>query len=350
MLFRLPDTDALYEALVNRDPSYEGRAFVGVTSTGIFCRLTCPARKPLRENCRFFETPADCIESGFRPCKRCHPVGTAAEADPAISHLLDALEAEPERRWSEDDIARMGYDPSTVRRAFRRHFGTTFLQMARQRRLRYGAKTLAEGGKVIDAQIDAGFDSASAFRKSFAAMLGVAPSEIRSDAMLRADFIDTPLGAMIAVSDARSLRMLEFPERKGLASQLKRIFKDAKGSVGFGRFEATDQVAEELGRYFAGESADFTVPLARSYGTPFQREVWAALRGIPAGSTVSYGDLAAQIGRPSAVRAVAAANGANQIALVIPCHRVIGADGTLTGYAGGLWRKQKLIDIEGQFR
>ncbi len=350
MLFSLPDPDTLYDALVARDASYDGRAYVGVTSTGIFCRLTCPARKPLRENCRFFATTAECIADGFRPCKRCHPIGTSAEADPVIARLLAAIDAEPDRRWTEGDVEAMGFDTSTVRRLFRRQFGMTFIQMARQRRMRMGAKTLAEGGKVIEAQLDAGFDSPSAFRASFAKLLGVAPSEMRTDAALRADFIDTPLGAMIAVSDAKSLRMLEFPERKGLSVQLKRIFETAKGSIGFGRFEATDQVTEELGDFFAGKRSTFDVPLAQNYGTPFQREVWEALRQIPAGETRSYGQLAAEIGRPTAMRPVASANGANQIALVIPCHRVIGADGTLTGYAGGLWRKQKLIEIERQFR
>ena len=203
---------------------------------------------------------------------------------------------------------------------------------------------------MIEAQLDAGFDSPAAFRTSFAAMLGVAPSAMQADAMLRADFIDTPLGPMIAVADRHALRMLEFPERKALATQLKRIFTDAKGNVGFGRFDIHDRVAAQLDAYFTGRNASFDVPLARSYGTAFQRQVWDALRQIPAGETRSYSQLATAIGNPTAVRAVAAANGANQIALIIPCHRVIGADGTLTGYAGGLWRKQKLIEIEAQFR
>ena len=113
MLFALPDDDALYAALLARDESYEGRAFVGVTSTGIFCRLTCPARKPNRENCRFFETVAACIEAGFRPCKRCHPLAPAAGAEPVIAALLAAFDAEPGRRWGEGDVVAMGLDPST---------------------------------------------------------------------------------------------------------------------------------------------------------------------------------------------------------------------------------------------
>ena len=348
MLFTLPNDNILYDALLARDPSYEGRAFVGVRSTGIFCRLTCPARKPLRENCEFFDSTAACAAAGYRPCKRCHPIGTSAAADPVITRLLTALEAEPDRRWTETDVAAMGLDTSTVRRLFRRHFGMTFIQMARQGRLRTAAATLAKGGKVIEAQLDAGYDSPAAFRTSFAAMLGMAPADMRADAPLRVDFIDTPLGPMIAIADDTALRMLEFPERKNLAAQLKKLHTSTP--LSFGRTKVTDQTQSELADYFAGNRSQFTVPLATSYGTAFQRQVWSALRDIPAGKTVSYGDLAQTINNPTAVRAVASANGANQIALMIPCHRVIGADGTLTGYAGGLWRKQKLIEIETQYQ
>ena len=115
MLFQLPDHDTLYEALVARDPVYDGRAYVGVSTTGIFCRLTCPARKPKSGNCQFFDTVAGCLEAGFRPCKRCHPLAPAAESDEAVQTLLKAYEIEPARRWSENDIIRLGFDPSTVR-------------------------------------------------------------------------------------------------------------------------------------------------------------------------------------------------------------------------------------------
>ncbi|OUD09142.1 bifunctional transcriptional activator/DNA repair enzyme protein Ada [Marivivens niveibacter] len=348
MLFTLPDDNTLYDALLARDPSYEGRAFVGVRSTGIFCRLTCPARKPLRENCEFFDSTTACAAAGYRPCKRCHPIGTSAAADPVIARLLDALDTDPDRKWAETDIAAMGLDTSTVRRLFRRHFGMTFIQMARQRRLRIATGTIARGGKVIEAQLDAGYDSPTAFRKSFAAMLGVAPSDMQTESNLKVDFIDTPLGPMIAIADDNALRMLEFPDRKALATNLKRLAKTA--SLSFGRTAIADQTETELCEYFAGTRAQFTVPLAADYGTSFQRSVWTALRDIPAGHTVSYGALADTINNPTAVRAVAAANGANQIALIIPCHRVIGADGTLTGYAGGLWRKQRLIEIETQYQ
>ena len=342
-LFALPPEDVLYAALLARDPAFDGRAFVGVTSTGIFCRLTCPARKPLRANCQFFESPAECLAAGFRPCLRCHPLAPEASADPSIAALTAALEADPARRWREEDVVAMGFDPSTVRRSFRRQFGVTFLEMARQRRLREGMATLAAGGRVIEAQFDAGFDSPAAFRAAFSRLLGAAPAEMKG-ALLQADWIDTPIGPMIAVADKRALHLLEFADRKALPAELARLRKMA-GGIGLGRPAPIDQIAGELGAFFAGTSARFDTPLAL-HGSAFTKAVWQILRQIPPGTTRSYGEIARQMGRPEAARAVARANGANQIALVIPCHRVIGADGALTGYGGGLWRKQRLIELE----
>ena len=344
MMFDLPDDDILYDALLARDADYDGRAFVGVSSTGILCRLTCPARKPKRENCHFYNDVAGCIQAGFRPCKRCHPLAPAAEGDPAITQLLGALETQPDHRWSEADIARMGLDPSTVRRAFKRHFGMTFLEMARSRRLALGFTALSTGS-VIDAQLDAGFDSPSAFRAAFAKLMGVAPGSLAKDALLRADHIKTPLGDMIAVCDKRALHLLEFADRKALPTEMKRLRTAAKGSIGIGRFATHDQIAAELNAFFAKQNDQFATPLVL-HGTPFTCDVWKILQTIPAGETRSYSAVAASMGAPQATRAVARANGANQIAIVIPCHRVIGAAGSLTGYGGGLWRKQYLIDIE----
>jgi AraC family transcriptional regulator of adaptative response/methylated-DNA-[protein]-cysteine methyltransferase len=347
MMFDLPDDDTLYDALLTRNADYDGRAFVGVSSTGIFCRLTCPARKPKRENCHFYNDLAACLQAGFRPCKRCHPLYPAAQSDPAVTTLLTALETQPEHRWSETDVIRMGFDPSTTRRAFKRHFGMTFLEMARSRRLALGFTAL-RAGSVIAAQLDAGFDSPSAFRAAFAKLMGVAPGSLAKDALLRADHIKTPLGDMIAVCDNRALHLLEFADRKALPAEMLRLRKAAKGSIGIGRFATHDQIAAELEAFFAKASDQFATPLAL-HGTAFTRDVWKTLQNIPAGQTRSYSAIAATIGAPQATRAVARANGANQIAIVIPCHRVIGADGSLTGYGGGLWRKQYLIDLENHY-
>lgn len=339
------DFDTLYEALLNRDPSYDGRVYVCVATTGIFCRLTCPARKPKRENCTFYETVAECIDAGFRPCKRCKPTTPQASADPVVKPLIEALEGKPGYRWREPDIVRMGLDPSTVRRAFKRHFGMTFLEMARQRRLQEGFSTLAEGGKVIDAQITAGFESPSAFREAFAKILGQAPGTFSQDPMLFADWVPSPLGPLIAVTDRTQLHLLEFLDRRALPAEFRKLQGFAKGNIGFGRTEITDQIQDELRLFFDGSSGVFETKLAL-HGSTFTRDVWRELLKIPAGGTRSYSELARELGRPEAVRAVARANGANQIAIVVPCHRVLGADGSLTGYGGGLWRKQRLIELE----
>ncbi|GAA6181145.1 trifunctional transcriptional activator/DNA repair protein Ada/methylated-DNA--[protein]-cysteine S-methyltransferase [Shimia sp. NS0008-38b] len=348
MLFDLPSHDTLYAALLARDPAYDGRAYVCVSSTGVFCRLTCPARKPKSENCTFFASIGECIEAGYRACKRCHPMAPAAESDPAIAALLSALDERPDIRWSERHVAQMGFDLSTVRRSFKRQFGMTFLEMARQRRLREGFEALSSGEKVIDAQHSASFESPSAFRAAFARLLGCAPADLHQGGLLCADWITSPLGDLIAVSSASHLHLLEFVERKALPRELSRLRDFAKGDLGLGRYAPTDQVEAELRMFFAGKSAKFHTPLA-FHGTPFTKDVWHALCDIPAGETRTYSELAQAMGRPAATRAVARANAANQIALLVPCHRVLGADGALTGYGGGLWRKQKLIEIERQY-
>ena len=341
----LPNDDDLYDALLRRDAAYDGLAYVGVTSTGIFCRLTCPARKPRRENTVFYSSIDDCVQAGFRPCLRCRPLAPTGDADPIVKALTDALEHDPDRRWREADLIAAGYDPSTVRRSFKRHFGISFLDMARLRRLGRAADRLATGAHVMDAQLDAGFESGSGFRAAFTRILGYSPAAFRGRTLLKADWIATPLGAMVAVADEQALHLLEFADRKALPTELKRLQKTTGSGIGFGRLPPIEQIARELAAFFAGASTRFATPLAE-HGSPFTRGVWGALRQIPAGETRSYSAVAAQLGKPSAVRAVARANGANQIAIVIPCHRVIGADGALTGYGGGLWRKRWLIEHE----
>jgi AraC family transcriptional regulator of adaptative response/methylated-DNA-[protein]-cysteine methyltransferase len=348
MLFDLPDNDTLYQALLSRDPSFDGIAFVGVRSTGVFCRLTCPARKPKLENCTFYQSPTACLDAGFRPCKRCHPMHAMCPDDPSVQDLLTRLDTNPTHRWSQSQISALGYDPSTIRRAFKRTFGTTFLELARARRLQAGFTTLTNGGQVIDAQLDAGFESASAFRTAFSKMTGVNPSEFSQNALLKADWFQTALGPVIAVADKTHLHLLEFTDRKALPTELKRL-QQSTGGIGFGTTAPLEQAKAELHAYFAGSHTPFETPLAM-HGTPFTKSVWNTLRDIPVGQIETYATLAKLLGRPDATRAVARANGANQIAIFIPCHRIIGADGNLTGYGGGLWRKRKLIELERQFK
>ena len=348
-MLNLPlDDDMLFDAFLRRDASFEGRALVAVKTTGIFCRLTCPARKPKRQNAVFFQTAAECMEAGFRPCKRCKPLSRET-TDPVVSTLMAALEAEPSKKWSEADLIAMGFDPSTVRRAFRRQLGTTFLEMARLTRLRMGAAARSEGTKVIDAQLEAGFESASGFRAAFSDLMGRAPGMMPENAPLAADFISTPIGPMVAVGDDETVWLLEFADRKELPRELRAVESDAGAAIGFGKSHAVDELKSELRTYFAGEACGFSTKIA-PYGTEFMRQVHAGLRQIPSGETRSYGQLAGTLGRPTAMRAVARANAANRLAVIVPCHRVIAADGKLAGYAGGVWRKQWLLEHEAKMR
>lgn len=345
MLFQRPSDDTLYDALIARDPGYDGFAYVGVRTTGIFCRLTCAARKPKRENVQFFDTTAECLQAGFRPCQRCRPMMGTGAPEPVVATLVDALEREPERRWLESDIVAMGYDASTVRRAFKRRFGMSFLEMARLRRLGVAAARLTSGESVTDTQFNAGFDSGSGFRAAITRLLGEAPAKLRDKTMLKADWIETPIGPMIAIADAHALHILEFLERKALASEVRKLEAATGSAIAFGRSPPIDKIEAELGNYFAGRSAEFATRIAPQ-GTAFERQVWEGLRRIQAGSSATYSGLAAEIGKPAAMRAVGRANGANPIAIVVPCHRVVGAGGDLTGYGGGLWRKRWLLEHE----
>lgn len=345
MLFDLPDHDTLYRALLDRDPAYDGHVFVGVTSTGVFCRLTCPARKPLLDNTRFYDSIAGCFEAGFRPCLRCRPLDPVGQREPMVSALLKRLEDDPERVWSEDDLIELGYDPSTVRRSFKRHLGLTFLDMARLRRAGRGMDKLAAGATVIEAQQSAGYESGSGFREAIVRLLGDVPVALRGRELLKADWIESPIGTMLAVADSHALHLLEFFDRTALPTELKKLREATRSSIGFGRTPVIDRIERDLRDYFAGTRLVFETPLAL-HGSVFTKAVWDELVAIPPGTTRSYSEIAASAGRHTAVRAVARANGANQLAIVIPCHRVIGADGSLTGYGGGLWRKEWLLRHE----
>lgn len=349
MLFDLPDHDVLYRALLERDPAYDGHVYVGVTSTGVFCRLTCPARKPNIENTRFFDSVAGCFEAGFRPCLRCRPLDPLGQREPVVSALLRALEDEPERVWSEDDLVGMGYDPSTVRRTFKRQLGLTFLDMARLRRAGCGLDELGAGQRVIDAQQAAGYASGSGFRDAVVRLLGDSPVHLRGRELLKAAWIPTPIGDMLAVADHHALHLLEFFDRTGLSAELKKLREATRSAITFGRTPVIDQIEAELAAYFAGTCQAFSTRLVL-HGSAFTKAIWDELVAIAPGTTCSYAELAAQAGRHTAVRAAARANGANQLAIVIPCHRVIGADGSLTGYGGGLWRKDWLLRHERKVR
>jgi len=338
------DPQICYGIIAAKDTRFADQFFVGVLSTDIFCRPGCPARIPKFENCTFFKTAQQALKAGFRACKRCHPASPLGEAPQLVKHLITLVEDNPDQKFSEQALKEIGIDPSTARRQFQKRFGMSFTAYARARRLALAAKTLNKGDSVINAQIDAGYESASGFRAAFSKSFGTAPKGATL-APLLIDWLPTSMGRMIAVADETHLYMLEFTERKNMQKQFEKLRKVQKRAVLPVRTPIHDQIQKELTAYFKGELSDFKTPLATT-GTEFQNRTWTQLQNIPHGQTRSYADLAKMVGDVKAVRAVAGANSKNGLAIIIPCHRVIASDGGLGGYAGGVSRKQQLLDLE----
>lgn len=340
--------DDLYEAFF--DKRVDDDLLVGVTSTGIFCRTGCPGKRPKRENCEFVNGAEAALAAGFRACKRCHaaPLDKGSDDPALMRRLITLVEDAEDGRVDEAMLRAEKIDPSTARRIFKARLGLSFSKYARLRRLGRAAQAISQGASVIEAQLEAGFDSPSGFRAAFAKTFGVAPGKSIGDAApdpLFIDWIETPMGRMVTVSDRTHLYLIEFTDRVRLPRQFERLRRTHKRAILPGQSEAGQKAAHEIQAYFEGSLQTFSVPMITS-GTDFQDGVWDALQTIPYGQTWSYADLAKRIGNEKAVRAVASANGANGLAIIIPCHRVIGSDGGLGGYAGGLGRKQELLDLE----
>lgn len=341
----LPDVDTMYNALINRDTNFEGIFIVGVKTTGIFCRPGCTARKPRRENVEFFSSPREALLQGYRPCKICNPLGYKGEIPAWLQPLMDEIEENPEIRLKDWDLRQRNLDPSRVRRWFKKNHGMTFQTYLRTLRISGAFGRIKYGEKVIEAAYESGYESLSGFTESFKKMTGFSPNKSTHAELVMITRILTPLGPMLAGATGQGICLLEFVDRRMLETQLKRLRKLIGAEFIPGASPHFEQLNLEITEYFEGQRQDFTVPLVLP-GTPFQQKVWEALRTIPYGATRSYKEQAEVLGNPSAVRAVAKANGDNRIAIIIPCHRVIGADGKLVGYGGGLWRKQYLLNLE----
>ena len=337
--------DRMYRASCEKDPEFEGLFWMGVKTTGIFCRPTCTARKPLPENVEFFTDSRSAITRGYRACKICKPLELPSQTPAYIERLLSELRSDPSLRLRDGDLRERGIEPATLRRWFLKHHGMTFHAFARMQRINTAFRKLQQQSTVTDSAMSAGFDSLSGFGDRFREVFGVAPSSARVARVLHLQRMETPLGTMIGCASDAGLCLLEFSDRKALETELLTLARKLNATIIQAPNAHLTLLAEELRSYFAGELQKFTVPLERT-GTDFQHAVWDALVSIPYGTTRSYAEQAVIVGRPSAGRAVANANGMNKIAIVIPCHRVIGADGKLTGYAGGVWRKQHLLQLE----
>lgn len=337
--------DIMYKASLEKDTAFEGVFFTAVKTTGIFCRPSCTARKPKRENVEFFLSAKECILKGYRPCKVCKPLERLNETPAPIRQLLNELAQNSSIKIKDYDLSKRGLEASQVRRWFLKNHGITFHAYQRMLRINTAFKRIQSGESVTSTAFDTGFESLSGFGDSFKNIFGVSPKNGKQQRVIDFRRMETPLGTMVVCAVEEGICLLEFTDRKMLETELKAIAKLLNATIIQGHNKHFNKLEEQLNEYFSGKRTLFTVPLVTP-GTAFQNKVWKALQEIPYGTTRSYKEQAIAIGNPECVRAVANANGMNRISILIPCHRVIGADGQLTGYGGGLWRKKYLLELE----
>ncbi|HXT01318.1 MAG TPA: methylated-DNA--[protein]-cysteine S-methyltransferase [Elusimicrobiota bacterium] len=337
-----------WESVVARDPRADGKFVFAVTTTGIYCRPSCPARRPLRENVSFFRGPAAAEAAGFRECRRCRP---RSEGGPAAGARLVreacrliVARAEAEEGMLIADVARqLNVSPSKLSRLFARHAGMTPKKFSVARRFdkfKKGARTAG----VTESQYAAGFGSASRLYEAARSYLGMTPGAYAKGGkgeVIAYGCADSPVGRLLIASTARGLCSVEIGDSDAaLMKRLKARFPNAELRPDA---KAAAVAAKALTATLSGKPSNVKLD---PRGTAFQRRVWDALREIPAGRTKTYGEVAREIGRPRATRAVARAIATNCIALAIPCHRVVGASGRLSGYRWGPERKRRLLDLE----
>jgi len=348
----LPDTEA-WEAVVRRDAAQDGRFVYAVTSTGIFCRPSCPSKRPRRERVRFFADPAGAAKAGFRPCKRCHPERLeASAAERAVARaraLLDRAEGAPVALAT---LAReAGMSPWHLQRTFRRLTGLTPREYAEARRADRLRNALREEPSVSRAGFETGFGSSSRLYERAHLLLGMTPGAYRKGGAgmeIRYTIVGSPLGRLLVGVTTRGVAAVLLGEDdKKLEAEFASQFPNAtRERVDDGAEEWLGELVREVARRVERPgTAGAPLPLDLA-GTAFQWRVWQALLEIPAGETVTYQELAARLGVPSATRAVAGAVAANRAAVLIPCHRVVRSDGTLGGYRWGVPRKQALLEQE----
>ncbi len=345
MIFTHDNDDKYYEALVNKDSTFEGIFICGVKTTGIFCRPTCHARKPKRENVEFFEDVRSALRAGYRPCKVCHPMESYGVFPDWLEPIMERVLNTPGIRLKDYEIRQMDIDPNRLRRWFKKHYSMTFQEYLRLLRLGEAIGQIKLGQSVSGSAFDSGYESLSGFTDGVKKNFGDSPSKIADKQLIVLNRLHTPLGPMVAGATPEGICLLEFVDRRMLETQLKRLKKYLKADIVPGRSPYFEPLQVQLNEYFSGTRKNFDIPLVLP-GTEFQKQVWEELQSIPYGDVRTYKEQADHIGNPGAIRAVGKANGDNRIGIIIPCHRVIGSDGSLVGYGGGLERKEYLLKLE----
>lgn len=337
--------DKYYKALVDKNPDFLGVFFVGVKTTSVFCIATCRARKPKKENVEFYKSFKDALHNGYRPCKVCKPTENANIAPDQVQKAIDFVKKNPKEKISDAFLLDNEIRPEMVRRWFKKHYGITFHAFQRMYRINSAFEELKKGKKVIATGFDAGYESLSGFGYTYKKIIGKSPQKGKQKGVILIDRFTTPLGPMFVCATEKGVCLLEFTNRKMLESEFKDLQKRLNAEILTGENEHTKQAKKEIAEYFDGKRTKFEVQL-HMQGTEFQHTVWRMLQTISFGETVSYQQQAIIINKPKAVRAVANANGMNKISIIVPCHRVIGKNGALTGYGGGIERKKWLLDFE----
>ncbi|MFW5388607.1 bifunctional transcriptional activator/DNA repair enzyme AdaA [Yersinia sp. 2542 StPb PI] len=336
-----------YQALLERASEYTGVFFVGVKTTGVFCISVCRARKPKRENVEFYKDFKSALDAGFRPCKVCRPTENAHTAPFFIEQALELVRANPKTRISDTALRKHDISPERVRRWFLQNHGITFQAFQRMQRVNIALQELKGGSAATDVAFDNGYESLSGFAYTYKRLTGVVPTKQTQIIIIQR--FTTTLGPMFVCATERGVCLLEFTDRRMLETEFRDLQRLLNARIMSGENNHTRQAEKEISEYFSGTRQQFELTLDAP-GSDFQRSVWQGLSAVPYGQTSHYQALSGLIGKPNAVRAVAAANGANRIAIVIPCHRVIGKDGSMTGYGGGIARKEWLIEHERKHR
>lgn len=336
------DPDFAWAAFERRDRSLDGKFVGAVKTTGIYCKPSCPARRPKRENVLFFDDGEAARAAGFRPCLRCTSDEVGRDRD-AVRRAAAMIEAADEPPKLDDLAAAVGYAPHHFQRLFTRDMGVSPAAYSRAVRARRAGNNLNGDKSVTEAIYDSGYAAPSRFYADAKDRLGMTPSAWRDGGRgetIRYAMLDTPLGQMLVAATPKGICRLTFDEDE---AALRRRFPNAA------ILPADGAMASLIGGVLQAVETpsampDLPIDVA---GTAFQEAVWKELRKIPVGETRSYADIAAAVGQPNATRAVGTANGSNPVAVLVPCHRVIRSDGSLGGYAGGLDRKRKLLAAEG---
>ena len=328
-----------WSALITHDAACDGRFYYAVKTTGIYCRPSCASKLPNPENVQYFDTAAQAEQAGFRPCKRCRPdlrgYQPVRELADKMRQIIDGSFLDKAHVFEE--LKKLGVTPKRAIQVYKEYFGTTPGEYLDNLRMQEAVRQLRETDiPVMEVAFALGFESITAFYTFFGKYQGVTPAAFRKSVGRPSDpgasfAYPTAMGTIWITADKEAVTGIRFGG------------PDASGT-GAGN-ALTGMAAEQLKEYFAGKRTSFTIPL-RPSGSDFQRLVWSALADIPYGQTRSYKQVAGMIGRPSASRAVGMANNKNPILIMLPCHRVVGSDGSLTGYAAGLSVKQKLLELE----